>query len=665
MNTDELNKKFVRTYEGSDPYFSMSEALGEFVANHNLVDDFEIPVRGNKDVRKLYPEKYHDMARLILRHKHNFVSGADMERFHHDMNRITVFDVDLHTDSKFARYFREMLKDEIGPKDFYLQNSESIFLENLILNWDKFSPEALKSRLRGNYPTIDSIDTDGYSEGDLKDEKLIEIVLYEAALVRVLYLDPNILSGLREVDPDPIITFYYLLHGEACRIGGNWQNYPSLYPLYAERAAKLLEIMNFCIVDGRLTHFNGKSWTDDEDEIRTFMSSILPAFMLTPGNFSLTVETLKRTRSFNRSGWENPDLIQLIDGVYDLKSGKLLKPSANLHTMFVVNVTLGDKGHGVWKRHLNSILPDENDRTLFQTFIGALLDRKSYAHEKILIMAGPPGTGKSTTADAITQVIGFDRFSHVGLNELMNGRFDQTPLENKLGNIANEMGRVVINHPEKLNDLTGAGARLHVEHKGRDSYAVVQTTKLIIILNDLPVFPVHSNAIEALFERLLVIQFVNKMRGTKQQVIGFTEKLVSEGKGEIFQWILEGYRLYEGFNRKISLNDTTVGYTKQLGDADLLKVFISEKTVPGNDRWVTKNDLYHEYGKSTDSPDGRQRFFQRLVREFGFKPGKRNGKNVMVGLSLKENPRLAAAVSKKALSTKSINTQSEVWKNGK
>ncbi len=228
-----------------------------------------------------------------------------------------------------------------------------------------------------------------------------------------------------------------------------------------------------------------------------------------------------------------------------------------------------------WLQYLGEVQQDspENIESLQLMFGLCLVPETRF--NVAFYLYGEGGTGKSVCLHILTKLIGEHNVCVVPLHRLSE-RFSLYPLTNKLLNVVGESP-----HQTKYGELTAAenrlkeitdGALIDVERKMQDGYKARAIARCVFATNNLPLFSDRSNG---LWDRLRIIPFKTRIRGTKMENNNLRFELESELPG-IFLWALDGLRKLEKLQR---FPDTSEGINireEQRSVCDHERTFLTE-----------------------------------------------------------------------------------------
>jgi putative DNA primase/helicase len=181
---------------------------------------------------------------------------------------------------------------------------------------------------------------------------------------------------------------------------------------------------------------------------------------------------------------------------------------------------------------LSEALPDEADRHVYQVFCGYILN-PTCEHEVSFVNFGPGGTGKSTLAGGIAELLGPDLCSAAGLEELCkSGSYTLPSLKSKMLNLGSELNGTEIEESANFKKLV-SGEPLNVRRIYGAPEDMRTTCKLWFLTNNMPRF---RGGTDAETRRLRILHFAVQ---PKKKDSTLKEKLRGELSG-ILNWMVEG-----------------------------------------------------------------------------------------------------------------------------
>lgn len=266
-----------------------------------------------------------------------------------------------------------------------------------------------------------------------------------------------------------------------------------------------------------------------------------------------------------------------------------------------------------WIEFLDSVWGDdkESQRSLRQWF-GYLLTGDTRL-QSILMIVGPPRSGKGTIGRTIVEVVGQPNVATPTLSSL-GERFGSQDLIGKTVALIAEArisgrsdSRAVV---ERLLSISGEDVQ-SIERKRITNWTGRLPTRIVLLGNETPRLSDHA---DALMQRLVVLKMTKTFAGREDR--GLEAKIKSELSG-ILLWAIQGWddlRKAGGFIRPASGEHEKALIHEQLNP---VSAFIAECVDIGRDHSEARHKLYDEWNKwcrdnGRDKPGTAQGFFGSL-----------------------------------------------------
>jgi putative DNA primase/helicase len=151
------------------------------------------------------------------------------------------------------------------------------------------------------------------------------------------------------------------------------------------------------------------------------------------------------------------------------------------------------------ERVVEEICGKENVDLIYEVFGHFLV--KDYRFKRFTVLVGRKDSGKSTLLRLMSEYLGEDNISSVGLQNLSD-RFMKAELVGKLANIADDLPKGRIKDSSILKQLSGR-SRIQAERKGKDPFGYTNFAKLVFSSN---YFPSVDNPTDADSGRFMIIE---------------------------------------------------------------------------------------------------------------------------------------------------------------
>ena len=192
-----------------------------------------------------------------------------------------------------------------------------------------------------------------------------------------------------------------------------------------------------------------------------------------------------------------------------------------------------------WRAYLEGVQPDPIMRDLLQMLAGlALVPDCSY--EVFFILFGEAGCGKTVFLYVLERLVGAQNVCVLPLSKFGEKHSTHLLTENLLnivGDLPTNDGRLSLHMIEGiLKDVTSGGL-VSCERKNQEPYKAPAIARCIFATNSLPTFADRTNGV---WDRLRIVPFDVRFRGTARQNPRLKEEIVAEELPGVFLWAVEG-----------------------------------------------------------------------------------------------------------------------------
>lgn len=194
----------------------------------------------------------------------------------------------------------------------------------------------------------------------------------------------------------------------------------------------------------------------------------------------------------------------------------------------------------LWLNALSKIFKDdpESIETL-QKWMGYCLSN-DMSHQKFVLLVGPPGSGKSTILNTISNLLGRENCCNPTLGRLENNFGLYGFIGKKLAVFPDahlNRARSAVDVVEKIKSITGNDA-LDIDRKHKDPLTSVRLNcKLMMAANKMPRLP---DSASGLMRRVIVLKAPNKLAEQGAVDLKMEDKLENELPG-IANWAIKGH----------------------------------------------------------------------------------------------------------------------------
>ncbi|MDQ0839520.1 DNA primase family protein [Sphingomonas faeni] len=283
------------------------------------------------------------------------------------------------------------------------------------------------------------------------------------------------------------------------------------------------------------------------------------------------------------------EIISCRNGLLHVPTGELLPPTPRFFTRNALDIDFDPAAPEPreWLAFVRQAFPDADAATLLQEWFGYLL-LPDMSQEKMLLMVGPPRSGKGTIQKVLTELVGRSNICAPSIKSL-GGDFGLQPMIGKqvafLSDIrlGSSSDRAAIT--ETLLRITGRDP-VTADRKHKDQWTGHLAVRFVISTNELPSLSDNSPALANRFVPLILEQ---SHLGREDH--GLADRLIAELPG-VLSWSLAGWRsLRERGHFKLpAVSIKAVTEIMELGSPTAR--FISDCCVLGPTLGVEKDRLF-------------------------------------------------------------------------
>lgn len=328
---------------------------------------------------------------------------------------------------------------------------------------------------------------------------------------------------------------------------------------------------------------------------------------------------------------ENTPLLAFENGIYNPETEEFLPFTPFIFLTTYIHARFDPAVRDAPARTvLMNILPQQQTLDFLYEMMGYLFFEPTMFPPALFNLYGPGNTGKSAISNMITEIMGWENVSELGIEQLTD-KFTTAELEGKRLNICGEtddtssrqtkvMGSVV----KKLSD----GQRIWVQHKHGRPFRIVNTAKLLFCTNSIPDFGDDSSG---MYRRLYVIP-CREQQDPKAMIY---EKLTTpESKSWVVNRSLFAYKLFVKNGKQFSISPQMAEERKQFESQNSIMDFIQQvigytdpedvaRAITEHEEYSYTVELYGaylEYARATLSqPISRKKFVEKIRNEYNLK----------------------------------------------
>ena len=257
--------------------------------------------------------------------------------------------------------------------------------------------------------------------------------------------------------------------------------------------------------------------------------------------------------------FDNNPVWNFINGTLELDTGVFREHNPNDYCSIQSSYPYNpDATHHAWDSFINDVTAsDPRAAELLQLIPGYCLYQDS-PHEKIFVLSGSGGNGKSKYLEILRQLFS-PNVSHLQPRALLD-KFQLIQFREAIVNIAGEIRSDLRDTEEKMKSIA-SGEPQSACYKGKDFVTFIPRTKLIFATNNQLA---SDDTSEGLTRRLIMVDFKVSFVDNpdpndpyqRQKNIHILDSLSQElHSGGIFNWVYEGYKLLQAVGYFTETND--------------------------------------------------------------------------------------------------------------
>lgn len=276
------------------------------------------------------------------------------------------------------------------------------------------------------------------------------------------------------------------------------------------------------------------------------------------------ISKLLKTRALQNVTFDRAPVWNFINGTLELDTGTFRDHNPSDYCSFQADYPYNPSAScPAWEQFISDVTGDDPKTSELLQFIPGYVFFPDCSMEKIFVLTGSGGNGKSKYLEVLRRLFGEQNVSHVTPRGLLD-RFQRIKLQTSLINLAGEIKSDVRDAEEYMKQIA-SGETISACYKSQDFVDFISRSKLVFACNGQLS---SGDTSEGLTRRLIIIDF--KMRFVdfpdssdpyqRQKNINILDDLNAEiQSGGIFNWAYAGYKLLR-----------TVGYFTETADQSQL-----------------------------------------------------------------------------------------------
>ena len=302
-------------------------------------------------------------------------------------------------------------------------------------------------------------------------------------------------------------------------------------------------------INGRILTINGEL---EENRLENLVYTDIKRYI----NQDLAPRTKKLVSAIKIQSY-SPEItpdgnIHLANGVYNVSSrnfeNKKLWCVNRLNVSYNASASCPTK----WIGFLNDLLEADDIITL-QEFLGYCLIPSTKA-QKMLLIVGAGGEGKSVIGDVITALLGADNISADKLHQLQENRFKIANCENKLLFLDDDLKFKALEDTGEIKTIV-TGGRTTIERKGSQGYDVKLYSRILCFGNG-SISSLYDHS-DGFYRRQIIIKTKPKNVSRIDNPY-LSDDIISTELEGVLLWCLSGLHRLLDHNFKISVSQASI-----------------------------------------------------------------------------------------------------------
>ena len=240
--------------------------------------------------------------------------------------------------------------------------------------------------------------------------------------------------------------------------------------------------------------------------------------------------------------------IHLANGVYNVSSRNFENKKLWCVNRLAVAYNMNAPRPTKWIAFLNDLLETDDIITL-QEYLGYCLIPSTKA-QKMLLIVGAGGEGKSVIGDVITALLGEDNISADKLHQLQENRFKIANCENKLLFLDDDLKFKALEDTGEIKTIV-TGGRTTIERKGSQGYDVKLYSRILCFGNG-SISSLYDHS-DGFYRRQIIIKTKPKNPNRVDNPY-LSDDIISMELEGILLWCLEGLHRLLDHNYKIHIS---------------------------------------------------------------------------------------------------------------
>ncbi len=241
----------------------------------------------------------------------------------------------------------------------------------------------------------------------------------------------------------------------------------------------------------------------------------------------------------------NPDLMNFVNGTLDAKHGEFTEHQREDYITTCLPFGFDPEApHGLWRKWLDRMLPDEAEQRAIQTIMGYAVFTDGNPERILVWLVGGTSCGKSTFIETIGNVIGPDFGSSFNMSIFKGSKGESARPDIKAAMRkrliwASETSSGDVLFGDRIKMLVG-GDKISARGLYEAETSELPSFTPVIATNDIPSV---KNADSALRRRWVALKFNHRVPKRNEKV-DLVQRMSTRCAPDIMNWLFEGYWRY-------------------------------------------------------------------------------------------------------------------------
>lgn len=389
-------------------------------------------------------------------------------------------------------------------------------------------------------------------------------------------------------------------------------------PTESQIVDEIIEKHNIIYVDRvGFYEWDSRVWNKISDNVvRNYADALYGKRFATAQRVNAACNLLK-SRAITDVRFDRNPVLTFQNGTLEIESGKFRAFSEADYCSIIMDYDYDPHATApVWESFIQDVTDDEPRRAEILQFIAGYILLPDCRHQKIFLLVGSGGNGKSVYLEIIQKLFGDKNVTHVEPTGLAK-EFERIRLKDSLLNIGSD-----INSDFSRGEIRewllkiADGTSIQACYKGMDHVDFIPRCKLVYACNAMPT----AEIINGLNRRMQFVDFPCQYVENpdpddprqKPRDITLTAKLSAELPG-IFNWAYSGYKLLRTVGYFTDAPEQTEFLRQFETTSNPVMVFCEDHDYVGN---VPRDEIYNDYKFWCDSTGHRALSREKFLPKF-------------------------------------------------